>query len=81
MLRSRSLCHAVAAVFVLACAACATPASDSNSTEPRDMPVYRTGSHIPVKDPASSSAQSVDAQSMQDAQRNSNTAPRVPGGR
>jgi len=78
MFRNRPVRHAMVALFVLTCAACATPTSDSNNAEARDEPVYRTGSHIPVKDPGSSSAKSVDVQSIQDAQRNSNSAPRAP---
>ena len=78
MFRNRPVRHAVLTLLALTCAACAAPASDSNNSEAREEPVYRTGSHIPVKDPASSSAKSVDVQSIQDAQRNSNSAPRLP---
>jgi hypothetical protein len=78
MFSARLLRHAIMAIFSLSCVACATAASDPNNAEAKEEPVYRTGSHIPVKDPGSSSAKSVDVQSIQDAQRNSNTAPRAP---
>jgi len=80
MFRTRPVRHALVGVFALACAACASPQWDPNNTEAKDEPVYRTGSHIPVKDPASSPSKSVDVQSVQDSLRTSNQRSIPPAG-
>ena len=81
MFSARRVRHAIVTVFGLACVACATPQWDPNNTEPREDPVYRTGSHIPVKDTASSPSKSVDVQSVQDALRTSNQRSNMPAGK
>ena len=73
--------YAIVAAFGLGCVACATPQWDPNNTEPREDPVYRTGSHIPIKDPASSPSKTMDTQSVQDALRQGQQRAVPPPGR
>jgi hypothetical protein len=82
MFSARTVRHAIVATFGLVCVACASPAWDPNNTaEAKDDPVYRTGSHIPIKDPASSPSKTMDTQSVQDALRTSNQRSTQPGGK
>jgi len=81
MFSPRPVRHAIVAMFGLVCAACASPAWDPNNTDAKDDPVYRTGSHIPIKDPASSPSKTMDTQSVQDALRNSNQRTVTPAGK
>lgn len=55
-----------ASVLVLACCACATAPTQTASGEPRSEKMYRTGSHIPVRDPESTQSKTLNTQAVQD---------------
>jgi hypothetical protein len=63
----------------LGCFACAV-APNNQANEPPPERVYRTGSHVPVRDTESGFARSQDVQSVQDEMRKSSgVGPYVPG--
>jgi len=66
----------VVAALAAVLAGCAAP-SDPQA-EPRDAKVYRTGSNIPVRDAAASSAQTQNTDTF-NAQRIPQMPPRLPG--
>ncbi len=67
----------VIAAGTLLVAACAAPTPQGNNEPPEDL-VYRTGSHIPVRDSAAA-AKTSDRQVMDDMRRNSGLANGVQG--
>lgn len=64
--------------LALALGGCAAPPANPD-TEPLEDKVYRTGSHIPVRDSAAA-AQTSDRQVIDDMRRNSSTVTNVGGG-
>jgi hypothetical protein len=67
MVTARFVRNGAALLLALGCCACATTTpTETASEEPRSK-MYRTGSHIPVRDPESSTAKSVDAQAVKDS--------------
>jgi hypothetical protein len=74
ILRSSLVC-----ILALGCFACAATPNNDQAAEPQER-VYRTGSHVPVRDTESGFARSQDVQSVQDEmRRSSGTGPYVPG--
>jgi len=59
--------NGTALLLVLACSARATPPTQATSDEPKSDRMYRTGSHIPVRDPQSTYSKTLDAQDVQDS--------------
>jgi hypothetical protein len=60
----RSRRSALIVLAALGCVACST--TPTQTVEPREDRVYRTGSHIPVKDTDSAYVQSMDQQQAKD---------------
>ncbi len=71
--------NGAALLLVLGCYACANAPAQTASDEPRSDKMYRTGSHIPVKDPESTASKTVDTQAVQDSMMRGSAGPSPKG--